>query len=115
MTEAATTTPRYRTRDDMLGGLRRQIRALPAYAAESAEVDLSDFRDLVKEVEAAQGRLVVTLVTEQGWSWGRVADELGVSRQAARQRWGGLVATAQVQAEQEARRAASRAGRDDSE
>lgn len=108
MTETPTTTPRYRTRDDMLGGLRRQIRALPAYAAESAEVDLSDFRDLVREVEAAQSAMVVILVTEQGWSWGRVAAELGVSRQAARQRWGGRVADAQRQAEQEIRRAVSR-------
>jgi hypothetical protein len=94
MTEATTTTPRYRTRDDMLGGLRRQIRALPAYAAESAEVDLADFSDLVKEVQAAQSAMVVILVTEQGWSWGRVADELSISRQAARQRWGGHVARA---------------------
>jgi hypothetical protein len=88
------TEPRYRTRDDMLGGLRRQIRALPAYAAETAEVDLIDFSDLVREVEAAQAALVVDLMVAQGWSWGRVGAELGISRQAARQRWGGHVARA---------------------
>lgn len=93
-----TTDTRYRTRDDMLGGLRRQIRALPGYAADTAEVGLADFADLLREVEAARSALVVTLVLDQGWSWGRVAAELDVSRQAARQRW-----SAQVETERAAR------------
>lgn len=79
---------RYRTRDDMLGGVRRQLRALPAYAAETAELDLADFQDLVREAEAALTAMVITLVGEQGWTWGQVADQLGMSRQAAMRRWG---------------------------
>lgn len=84
---------RYRTRDDMLGGVRRQLRALPGYAAETAELDLADFRDLVKEAEAAQTAMVVILVQDQGWTWGQVADQLGMSRQAAMRKWAHRVQT----------------------
>lgn len=84
---------RYRTRDDMLGGVRRQLRALPRYAAETAELDLADFADIVREAEDALSEHVVTLVQDQGWSWGQVAEQLGMSRQAAMRRWGQLVTT----------------------
>lgn len=79
---------RYRTRDDMLGGLRRQLQALPGYAAETAEVSLSDFQDVARWVEHAQTALVVSLVLDQAWTWAMVGAELGVTRAAARNRFG---------------------------
>ena len=81
---------RYRTRDDMLGGLRRQLRALPEYAASTGEVSLSDFQDLAQQVEAAQLDLVARLLAD-GWSWARVGAELGMTRTAAQRRWGSRV------------------------
>lgn len=86
--------PSYKTRDDMLGGLRRQLRALPEYAAQTAEVSLSDFQDLAREVAAAQTALVVTLVLDQSWTWAMVGAELGVTRTAAQNRYGRYVTVA---------------------
>lgn len=79
---------RYRTRDEMIGGARRQLRALPEYAAQTGEVPLSDFQDLVREAEAALTQTVVTLVLEQSWTWAMVGSELGITRAAARNRFG---------------------------
>jgi hypothetical protein len=81
------TQKRYRTADETLGGIRRQINALPAYAAETGEIGLAEFEDLRKIVLAAQGQLAAKLVVEQGWSWGQVGRELGMTRQSARERW----------------------------
>jgi hypothetical protein len=86
--------PSYKSRDDMLGGLRRQLRALPEYAAQTAEVSLGDFRDLAREVQAAQAALVVKLVTEQSWTWAMVGSELGITRTAAQTRYGKAVTAA---------------------
>lgn len=38
--------------------------------------------------EAVMGLAIQSLVEKHGYSWTEVARELGVSRQAARQRWG---------------------------
>jgi hypothetical protein len=92
----------YKSRDDMLGGLRRQLRALPEYAAQTAEVSLSDFQDLAREVQAAQTALVVKLVTEQNWTWTMVGSELGVTRTSAQDRYGKAVKAAREAADNDA-------------
>ena len=84
------TTPRYRNRDEMLDGFRRQLKALPAYAAETGELDLCDFRALARMVRDAEAEFVTRLVVDQGWSWGQVGRELNMTRQAARKHWGHL-------------------------
>lgn len=54
--------------------------------------DLEAFAELarlVKDMDGALGKMARHLHDESGYSWTDFADALGVSRQAARQRWAG--------------------------
>ncbi len=65
-------------------------RILHAYARRVATGDVEALRQLVSltsEVDAVS-RLAVAGLREFGYSWGEIADRLGVSRQAAQMRYG---------------------------
>jgi len=94
------TPKRYRTADETLGGTRRQVNALPAYALDTAEIGLADFDELRQVINAAQGQLAARLVVEHDWSWGQVGRELGITRQSARERWGNDVTAYKARSEQ---------------
>ncbi len=66
-------------------------RVLHAYARRIASGDidaLTELSDLSTEVEAVLGRAVLGL-RDCGYSWTEIGQRLGVTRQAAQQRWGG--------------------------
>jgi DNA-directed RNA polymerase specialized sigma24 family protein len=66
-------------------------RILKAYSRRVAQGDveaLTHLVDLSGEVDAAI-RAAVTGLRGFGYSWTEIADRLGITRQAAHQRWGG--------------------------
>jgi prophage DNA circulation protein len=68
--------------------IRRVVRA---YGRRVAQGDIEALRDLLalaREVDAATDQAVCGL-RAFGYSWGEIATRIGVSRQAAQQRWGG--------------------------
>ncbi|HZO66240.1 MAG TPA: hypothetical protein VFB74_14645 [Kribbellaceae bacterium] len=68
--------------------LRRVIRAHSRRVA-AGDIDaLRDLTDLAEQVETAIRDAVIGL-REFGYSWTDIAARLGITRQAAHQRWGG--------------------------
>ncbi len=68
--------------------LARCVRAL-GRRAESGDVEaLKELVSLRRTVTQTRDLAAVALHDKQGWSWGEVALALGISRQAAQQRWG---------------------------
>jgi hypothetical protein len=66
-------------------------RAIAAYARRVASGDIEAVRDLVAlstDIDHAIGQAVIGL-REFGYSWADIANQLGITRQAAQQRWGG--------------------------
>jgi len=66
-------------------------RVLRAYARRVATGDieaLHDLTDLADQVETAI-RVAVIGLRDTGYSWAEIAARLGITRQAAHQRWGG--------------------------
>jgi hypothetical protein len=66
-------------------------RAIRAYGRRIATGDVEALRDLLglaREIEAATDNAVEGL-RDFGYSWTEIGDRLGVTRQAAHQRWGG--------------------------
>ena len=66
-------------------------RVLRAYARRVATGDieaLHDLTDLAEQVETATRTAVIGL-RDTGYSWAEIAARLGITRQAAHQRWGG--------------------------
>jgi len=66
-------------------------RVLSAYARRVATGDieaLTDLTDLADQVETAIRTAVIGL-RDTGYSWAEIAARLGITRQAAHQRWGG--------------------------
>jgi hypothetical protein len=66
-------------------------RVIRAYGRRIAEGDVEALRDLLalaREIETATDNAVEGL-RDFGYSWGEIASRLGVTRQAAHQRWGG--------------------------
>jgi hypothetical protein len=66
-------------------------RAVAAYARRVADGDVEALRDLVGLSADLDTALVnaVTGLRAFGYSWAEIGDRLGISRQAAQQRWGG--------------------------
>jgi hypothetical protein len=82
--------PRRPVENDEYAAFARRI--LHAYGHRIAQGDidaLEDMRDLAAEVETAMGQAVKGL-RQQGYSWAEIGTRLGISRQAAQQRWGHL-------------------------
>lgn len=66
-------------------------RIVRAYARRVAAGDVEALADLVRlscDVDTAIGQAVIGL-RDFGYSWSEIAARLGVTRQAAQQRWGG--------------------------
>jgi DNA-directed RNA polymerase specialized sigma24 family protein len=74
--------------DSYAAFLRRAVRAHGRRIAAGDVDGLVDLVALAFEVEAATRAAVVGL-REAGYSWAEIAARLGVTRQAAHQRWGG--------------------------
>ena len=84
-------TPNRRRRrvenDEYASFIRRAIRAYAKRVA-AGDVDaLADMTGLATELDEAIAQTVLGL-RESGYSWADIAARLGVSRQAAQQRWG---------------------------
>jgi hypothetical protein len=74
--------------NDEYGAFTRRI--LRAYARRIATGDIdaiADLNELCEEVETALGKAVIGLHL-LGYSWADIGQRLGVTRQAAHQRWG---------------------------
>lgn len=66
-------------------------RLLRAYGRRVAQADLSDFRELVAlrdDLDLAIYEAVTGIKRSTGFTWQDIGDELGVSKQAAQQRYG---------------------------
>ncbi len=74
--------------DDYAAFVRRIIRAHTRRVASGDIEALADLIALSAVLDEAIGQAVQGL-REYGYSWGEIADRLGVTRQAAHQRWGG--------------------------
>jgi hypothetical protein len=88
-----TPKPRTRRRDvvenDEYAAFARRIMA--AYGRRVATGDIEALSDLIalsRDIEAATDH-AVTGLRAHGYSWTEIANRLGISRQAAHQRWGG--------------------------
>jgi DNA invertase Pin-like site-specific DNA recombinase len=84
-------TPNRRRRpvenDEYARFVRRVVRAYARRVA-GGDVDaLADMTGLTAELDEAIAQAVIGL-REAGYSWAEIATRLGVSRQAAQQRWG---------------------------
>jgi len=85
-------TPRRRQRvvenDEYTAFLRRAIRAL-ARRVSGGDIDaISDMAQLSSELDNAI-RIAVVGLRNRGYSWTEIGNRLGVTRQAAQQRFGG--------------------------
>ena len=85
-------TPKRRSRhvenDEYAAFTRRVLRAYARRIA-AGDIDaITELSSLYGEVEAALGRAVLGLRL-LGYSWADIGNRLGVTRQAAHQRWGG--------------------------
>ena len=80
---------RQHVENDEYGAFARRV--LRAYGRRIAQGDIdaiTELSSLFEEVEAALGRAVLGLRL-LGYSWADIGARLGVTRQAAHQRWGG--------------------------
>ena len=67
-------------------------RVLRAYARRicAGDIDaLADITTLAADIDNAIRHAVTRLRSEHGYSWAEIGARLGVTRQAAQQRWGG--------------------------
>jgi hypothetical protein len=77
--------------NDEFGAFARRV--IRAYGRRIASGDVEALRDLLalnQEIEQATDNAVEGL-RDNGYSWGEIATRLGVTRQAAHQRWGARV------------------------
>ena len=84
-------TPNRRRRrvenDEYASFIRRVVRAHARRVAAGHVDALADMTGLAIELDEAIAQAVIG-VREAGYSWAEIAARLGVSRQAAQQRWG---------------------------
>lgn len=81
-------TTREKDNTEYLGFLRRAIRAAGKRVKAEDPSTLADLVKLQAELDAVIADAAKSLHDEHQFSWGDIAYELGVSRQAAFQRWG---------------------------
>jgi hypothetical protein len=77
--------------DEYAAFLRRAVRAHGRRVATGDVEALAALLDLAAEIDAAASSAVAGL-RAAGFSWAEIAARLGISRQAAQQRWGGDIA-----------------------
>jgi hypothetical protein len=75
--------------DEYAAFARRVLRAYSRRIA-AGDIDaLEDMADLAAEINTTMGD-AVTGLRERGYSWAEIGTRLGITRQAAQQRWGHL-------------------------
>ena len=74
--------------DDYAAFARRVLRAYARRVADGDVEALTLMTDLANEIDTAIGQ-AVTGLRGFGYSWAEIGSRLGVTRQAAQQRWGG--------------------------
>ncbi|MEV0618581.1 hypothetical protein AB0I81_35000 [Nonomuraea sp. NPDC050404] len=74
---------------DYAAFLKRIIRAYSKRIAEGDIEALGDLAGVVAELDHAIAQAVIQLRAQHGYSWTDIARPLGITRQAAQQRWGG--------------------------
>ncbi|GAA3213316.1 hypothetical protein [Nonomuraea helvata] len=74
---------------DYAAFLRRIIRAYSKRIADGDIEALADLAGVVAELDHAIAQAVIQLRVQHGYSWADIARPLGITRQAAQQRWGG--------------------------
>jgi hypothetical protein len=91
-TVKARLTPKRRSQrvenDEYAAFARRVLRAYSRRIAQGDIDALEGMADLAAEVETATGQ-AVTGLRQRGYSWAEIGLRLGITRQAAQQRWGG--------------------------
>jgi hypothetical protein len=78
---------RVRENDEYAAFARRVLRAYARRVADGDVEALTLMTDLADKIDAAIGQ-AVTGLRESGYSWAEIGSRLGVTRQAAQQRWG---------------------------
>jgi hypothetical protein len=82
-----TTSARERkTTEEMVAGIRRQIRALEVRGLDEDPWVARDMTDLADELNAAAGRTVARL-RAAGYTWADIGQSFGLTYQAAWKRW----------------------------
>jgi AraC-like DNA-binding protein len=81
-----------RAGDGTMGAMQRMAAYVPMHAA-AGQVTLAQVAAHHATAARMLDEAVIRLVQDQGWSWAQIAAELGVTRQAAQQRFGHLVKT----------------------
>ncbi len=79
--------PRLVENDDYAAFTRRILRAYARRVADGDVEALTTLTGLASDVDAAIGQ-AVTGLRRYGYSWAEIGARLGVTRQAAQQRWG---------------------------
>jgi predicted DNA-binding protein (UPF0251 family) len=79
----------------------RQAAYAPSYTA-AGVVSLADLDHVARIHQQVLNAAVIRLVQDEGYSWSMVGAELGVSRQAAQQRFGHLVKSTRTRGAQPA-------------
>ncbi|NJP90050.1 hypothetical protein HCN51_11425 [Nonomuraea sp. FMUSA5-5] len=74
---------------DYAAFLKRIIRAYSKRIAEGDIEALADLSGIVAELDHAIAQAVLQLRAQHGYSWADISRPLGITRQAAQQRWGG--------------------------
>ena len=77
--------PRRQVENDEYGAFVRRV--LRAYSRRVGDGDVEALALLVGEIDAAMAEAVQGL-RARGYSWAEIGSRLGISRQAAQQRWG---------------------------
>jgi predicted nucleic-acid-binding protein len=74
---------------DYAAFLKRIIRAYSKRIAEGDIEALADLSGVIVELDHAIMQAIKQLRAQHGYSWADIARPLGITRQAAQQRWGG--------------------------
>jgi hypothetical protein len=75
--------------DEYAAFARRVLRAYSRRVADGDVESLTLMTDLADEIDTAIGQ-AVTGLRAFGYSWAEIGSRLGITRQAAQQRWGGI-------------------------
>jgi hypothetical protein len=78
---------RVRENDEYAAFARRVLRAYARRVATGDVEALTPMTDLAEEIDSASSQAVKGL-REFGYSWAEIGSRLGITRQAAQQRWG---------------------------
>lgn len=81
------TARRERENDEFFGFAKRILKASGARVAEGDTVDLAGLVKLREEFERIEVEAVAAMRERHGYSWAEIGRDLGITRQAAQQRY----------------------------